>query len=154
MLWRMRNGGRSPGILDLHHWRWRRAVIFVVEPLYLDRVVADRLWTKDKSRFLTGMEPQFLYRPVSSVVTIVTELSQLNYSVAYQRNSSFFFLKKNNLFYYRNRPTGSAQILGIIFHRCWLNELWVLNCKEFKSSDGRNVCHKVIISLLFLNFVW
>jgi hypothetical protein len=30
----------SPGILDLHHWRWRRAVIFVVQPLYLDKVVA------------------------------------------------------------------------------------------------------------------
>jgi len=36
------------------------------------------------------MEPQFLFRPVSSVVTIVTELSRLKFSVAYQRNSSFF----------------------------------------------------------------
>jgi len=36
----MGNGGRSPGILDLRHWRWRKAVIFVVQPLYLDKVVA------------------------------------------------------------------------------------------------------------------
>jgi hypothetical protein len=50
-----------------------------------------RLWRKDKRLFLPRMEPKFLDRPLSSVVTIVTELSRLNYSVAYQRNSSYFF---------------------------------------------------------------
>jgi len=98
------------------------------------------------------MGPQFLDRPVSSLVTIVTELSRLNYSVAYQRISSFL-KKKNTLLCYRNRHTGFGHILGIIFQRCWLKELWVLNCREFKSFDGKKVCHKVIISLLFLNFV-
>jgi hypothetical protein len=91
----MGNGGMSPGILDPHHWRWGRAVIFVVEPLYLDKVVAGpsvflKTLEKDKPLFLPGMEPQFLVRPFSSVVTIVTELSRLNLSDAFQRNSSFF----------------------------------------------------------------